>query len=361
MYSSFIARNFRCFRELEIDNFGRINLITGKNNVGKSALLEALFLHCGAYNPFLALRLNSFRGVEKAKVDFAEQGEAPWDSLFNDFDTSRFIELVGDFKRLNGRILWLKAIKNPGDLANIYPLIYRHSTEATTSATSPEAVKVLELEFKQGKKHGSFYLILEPDGTIRPQPLAPPPSFPAFYQPSRMRVSVQEEGERFGNLEKQGLTNILVDALRIIEPRLKRLVMIYETNQPVLYGDIGKKVLIRTSLMGEGMTRLISLVLLLANAKNGVVLIDEIENGLHHSVMQRVWQALTEVARKFNAQVFATTHSHECIIAAYEAFKNNKPNDFRLHRLEMSNEDIKAITYSPATMKAAIEADLELR
>ncbi len=361
MYGSFIARNFRCFRELKIDNLSRINLIAGKNNVGKSALLEALFLHCGAYNPSLAFSINAFRGMETTKVDFTKEGETPWDSLFNDFDTSRCIELVGDYKKIDGRVLWLRLIKSPSELSKIHPPITRHLTEAKTIDSSPEVVKVLELRFRQRKKEGSFYIILERDGAFRQQPLSPPPPFPASFQPSRVRAPVLEEGERFGNLEKQGLTHVLVEALKILEPRLKRLVMIYEAKQPVLYGVLESKTFIRSSLMGEGVSRLLSLVLQLFSAQNGVVLIDEIENGLHHSVMQKVWQKLIDVARKFNTQVFATTHSHECIIAAFKAFEGNKPNDFRLHRLEMINGDIKAITYSPATIRAAIEADLELR
>jgi AAA15 family ATPase/GTPase len=63
MYTSFEITNFRCFDHLKLDNLARVNLIAGKNNVGKTALLEALFVHCGAYNPELAVRLNSFHRI----------------------------------------------------------------------------------------------------------------------------------------------------------------------------------------------------------------------------------------------------------------------------------------------------------
>lgn len=72
MYSSFEVRHFRCFRDLTITGLDRVNLIAGVNNVGKTAILEALFLHCGAYNPELAIRINAFRGIETMKVTFGK-------------------------------------------------------------------------------------------------------------------------------------------------------------------------------------------------------------------------------------------------------------------------------------------------
>src|SRR3954452_10370521 len=98
------------------------------------------------------------------------------------------------------------------------------------------------------------------------------------------------------------------------------------------------------ALMGEGMVRLLSLVLEITNASNGVVLIDEIETGLHHSVLRTVWRAIGKASRRSNTQVFATTHSWECISAAHEAFLESGHYDLRLHRLERINGDIKAIT-----------------
>jgi AAA15 family ATPase/GTPase len=114
-------------------------------------------------------------------------------------------------------------------------------------------------------------------------------------------------------------------------------------------------------LMGEGMVRLASLVLAISNAQDGFVLIDEIENGLHHSILSKLWSAVGEVSRQFNTQVFATTHSNECIAAAHKAFRESGAYDFRLHRLERIKETILAITYDQETLEAAIEAGLEVR
>ena len=93
----------------------------------------------------------------------------------------------------------------------------------------------------------------------------------------------------------------------------------------------------------------------------GVVLIDEVENGLHHGVMKKVWKALAEAARKENVQIIATTHSWECIQAAHDAFMEMGRYDFRLHRLELIKSKIEAISYDKETLNAALKSELEVR
>jgi AAA15 family ATPase/GTPase len=113
--------------------------------------------------------------------------------------------------------------------------------------------------------------------------------------------------------------------------------------------------------MGDGMVRLASLVLAIWQARNGFVLVDEIENGLHHTILSKVWQAIRKTAQEFNTQIFATTHSLECIKAAHNTFIEYKNYNFRLHRLERTKKAIRSVTYTPETLEAAIETGLEVR
>lgn len=100
------------------------------------------------------------------------------------------------------------------------------------------------------------------------------------------------------------------------------------------------------------MARIASLVLTIGNAPGGVVLVDGIENGLHHSIMPDVWRVMGGVARQFNTQVFATTYSLECITAAHKAFVQSEAYDFRLHRLERKGELVHVATYDRETLEA---------
>jgi AAA15 family ATPase/GTPase len=99
----------------------------------------------------------------------------------------------------------------------------------------------------------------------------------------------------------------------------------------------------------------------IANAPHGVALVDEIENGLHHSILSKVWQVIGDAARRFDTQIFAATHSFECIQAAHQAFEKSESYDFQLHRLERIAGKIQAVTYDQETLAAAVKSDLEVR
>ncbi len=126
----------------------------------------------------------------------------------------------------------------------------------------------------------------------------------------------------------------------------------------MIYGDIGLSELVPLPVMGEGMTQMARLVLAISSVPNGVVLIDEIENGLHHSVLPDVWRVVNEAAGQFRTQIFATTHSYEWIETAHHALG---PDSFRLHRLEVSDAENRCVTYKPESMSATVRHGFEVR
>ncbi|MGK7878307.1 MAG: ATP/GTP-binding protein [Xenococcaceae cyanobacterium] len=149
-------------------------------------------------------------------------------------------------------------------------------------------------------------------------------------------------------MERVGRQDEVLETLRLLEPRLERLTLLVVDGQPIIHGDIGMSELVPLPLMGEGLGRLLSIILAIANAKGGTILIDEIENGLHYSVLTKVWKAIAHAARQAEAQIFATTHSGECIIAAHKAF--SEQYDFRYHRLDWVKDEIKAVPYDKETV-----------
>ena len=360
MYQSFEVTNFRCFHELNVTNLERVNLIAGVNNVGKTTLLEALFIHCGAYNPQLTLGLNAFRGIGSVAVEIGRMAETPWDSLFNEFDTSKEIKLEGKDKETGVRVLRLNMVSQTEEIAEIGSLIQDSSDMTGEISSSLEFPRVLKLKNEENGQN-SYYLILDQRG-IRVRPIPPPPPFPAIWIGSWNRTPMKEDAGRFGKLEINGQLDVLTDALKIIEPRLRRLSVIVVGDTPMIHGTIdGLDRPVPVPFMGEGIARLTSMVLAIGNSSNGVVLVDEIENGFHHSILHKVWQVIGEAARRFNTQVFATTHSIECVVAAHRAFVKSGIYDFRLHRLERIDETIQDITYPQEVLEAAIEMGLEVR
>ncbi|GIL14010.1 MAG: hypothetical protein BroJett038_27300 [Chloroflexota bacterium] len=363
MYTVFHIKNFRCFDDLVLDDLARVNLLAGKNNVGKTALLEALFLHCGAYNPALTLNLNAFRGIDTITVEFGRSARMPWDALFNQLDASKSIELTGENSESGRRVLRLNSVRQVEELSKIRQTLESRTNGQDAISSASESVQVLSLEYEEeAGQNGRTYLIFDQQKG-RVEPAAPPPPFPGFFLASRVRIPLNDDAQRYGNLVRQRKQNMVVNALQAIESRLISLTALPVGNISIIHGDVGLKELIPLPDLGDGMNRLASIVLAIGNAPNGVVLVDEIENGLHHSILKDVWKAIAKAARAFNTQVFATTHSLECIRAAHQAFSESEVYDFRYHRLDRNEKTnrIEVVTYDQRLIEASIQADFEVR
>ncbi|KPA11061.1 hypothetical protein MHK_008723, partial [Candidatus Magnetomorum sp. HK-1] len=123
----------------------------------------------------------------------------------------------------------------------------------------------------------------------------------------------------------------------------------------------GVKERIPIKTMGDGLTRLFHIILALVNAKNGLLLIDEFENGLHWTVLPKIWYAMIKLSKALNVQVIATTHSRDCIKGFNENWKSNE-NDGSFYRLENEPENGgKIIPYTNEILSDAIESEVEVR
>ncbi|HIH36994.1 MAG TPA: ATP-binding protein [Methanocellales archaeon] len=366
MYKYIKIKKFKGFQEFAMVNMSRINLIAGVNNVGKTAFLEAMFLHCGAYNPTLTLTLDSFRGLDKIHVEFSGLERSPWDSLFNKFDKSEKIEIEGGFMEGSVRKISLQVVHPSDELIEKDSVIkYGISTRRNLSLDTKNAI-LLKLKYEESsgkksskKKTGTSLLRIGPDGVSAPITKSPP--FPAIFLPARFRIPPEEDAKRFSNLEVFDQQNMLLDVLKLIEPRLKRIAVVATGAAPILYGDIGFSQMLQLPNMGDGMSKLASVILAIGNAPGGVVLVDEIENGFHHTMMQKVWSAIGRAARNFDTQIFATTHSLECITAAHRAFNQEENYDLLVHRLKRVNEAVTDVIFNKSDLDAALELKMDVR
>ena len=351
MYQSFRAKNFRCFEDLTVEPLSRINLITGKNNVGKTALLEALWLHHGYHNPELGLRLRTFRGFDSFK-----RSEFLWD-LFSKFEVQKIIELSSQNQHNQAHTLNITIHEH----AIAHVSLRNEQGTLTKNRLAQETTASVETEVRLRYTGGiEAHAYVEPHG-VRFEQAVGIKAPPAVFFAARQRDNLETLAERFGNLAVDKKEAQVVKIMQIIEPRLKTLTVQHRSGSPVIYGDIGAKRLMPLPLMGAGMGRLLSIVLATSTVQGGILLIDEIENGLHYTIMRNIWQALGELAALYNVQFFTTTHSEECIRAAYQAFAHNKPSNFMLHRLEQVQDIVQAIAYDPGMLEAAFEIEAEMR
>jgi AAA15 family ATPase/GTPase len=113
--------------------------------------------------------------------------------------------------------------------------------------------------------------------------------------------------------------------------------------------------------MGDGINRILSIVLAAVNADNGVLLIDEFENGLHHSVQQQLWEVIFKLSELLNIQVFVTTHSNDCISGFEEVLNQESGASGKLIRLERKTAGIRTVEFDSKELEIATDNNIETR
>ena len=223
--------------------------------------------------------------------------------------------------------------------------------------------QILEQKFTDSHNNQTKFEIKFVDGQLRMQPVPSNPPFPCYFLSARRSPSQEKVANLFGRLVKSKRVQDLelVNILKLVEPRLLQLDVIPSAGSSMIYGDIGLDQMLPISLMGDGMERVIGIVLSIANASGGIVLIDEVENGIHHSILSNFWQVIDKAARDFDTQVIATTHGYECIREAHKAFSASDSYDFLFHRLDRIGDRVESATYDREALEAAIKAEFEVR
>jgi ABC-type dipeptide/oligopeptide/nickel transport system ATPase component len=155
----------------------------------------------------------------------------------------------------------------------------------------------------------------------------------------------------------------VIEALRIIEPKIEDVEFIMTGYPPQPCGLVkftDEDIWVWLNNMGDGINCIFNIVFAAINFK--VLLIDEFENSLHYTVQEELWKLIFKLSKTFNIQVFATTHSNDCI-SAFERALNSDGNTVtgKLIRLENVNGSIKYVEYSGDELKIINEQHIETR
>ena len=368
MYRTFSVKNFRGFDDLTIEGLGRINLIAGRNNVGKTALLEALWVHSGGANPNSVVRVDKFRGLEQTVPDNF------LGNLFYGFDRSLTVELCaegvfGDAPRLLR--MWFEdsstfeipvsGLENnqPDPLQNsslgvhsseVIVMDYFYESEGRLTVQG----RLVESQVNPLVRTAGLEMSIKNGSLMQNRPSA------VFLSARRAGVD-NDDVIRYGQAEINGQQDGILQILKEVEPDLKRLAVVWSGQDPAIYADVGLGRLIPMQLLGDGMSRILSLSLAIASAPGGMVLVDEIENGLHYTVMEKVWKAIAAFARSYDVQIFATTHSRECVYHAYRAFEADEEEEMRFYRIDRAYGKLRAVMYNRKKLGIAFEDGLGIR
>ena len=340
---------FRCFKKLRVDGLARVNLIVGANNSGKTVLLEAIEAVVSPANPFALHRASVERG------EYRRRRELQRDTA----ETGLELDLRHWF---HGHVL------APGTGFTVRAAGERgFSISRMIEAARAEDPSFPGMKFwlAMGPR-GSAGIGLSEDGWLilgSPSNLGTAGlrlSSPVGFVTTK-RLSPGELAPLWTNVVLTPGEQQAVEALRLIEPAIDRIAIV-ESEGPMA------KVLLRgadapvpLSTLGEGVSRIFALALHLVLTRGGFLLIDEIENGLHWSVMPKVWRFLVETALARDVQVFATTHSKDWLegLAALHRDNPELASQVSVHRLEAGRET--SVRFDASRIAEYVEMELEAR
>ena len=366
---SITLERFRVFRELTIRGLGRVNLITGKNNTGKSSVLEGLRLLANDAAPDVIYDILRHR---EENIEEAEEEGHPTDpdSLF------QVSGLFHGFPLLS---------EDPEPIA----------ISTTSGKSSPMSMTIcLDWLSEEFDSDGQYRLVplgkLEPDGiaaliveTQDTKKAHRLDHFGRYSRPihrarrsgssNRTRMSCvfvsPYSGESTGVLgplwDKIALSDRekdVVEALHIISPQISAVSMVGSTRRKltaiVRADNIARPIPLRS--FGDGLNRLFGIILSLVNARGGLLLVDEFENDLHHTVQLDVWRTIFRLAQTLDIQVFATSHSWDAV-EAFQKAAAEAPEEGVLIRLARRGEDIIPTVLSEDELAIATRDQIEVR
>jgi len=365
-------KNFRAFKHLRIEKLGRVNLIVGKNNVGKSSLLEGINLYESRGNPNTVLQMLTTRNEV---ADYEDGQLGPNASVAQE----RILALRHLF---HGR----KDVRDFAVQLEIGPL-YSEDNKITFSVNLPTPdTNINAVKIAPGHQEKSLIVGKAFDPGII---VDIGQKFRAYYSLDQGRYSTLYAISSPGHFRV--IEPILVEAEGLNTRRIASLwdsIALSSSEEDVLYalqilasdvvginfigeGDRGERVAkvrqlnVNTPVplrsMGKGMNRMLGIALALVNAKDGMLLIDEVDTGLHYSVLPDLWKLIFEVAHRLNVQVFATSHSWDCIEAFQQAAASNENEEGVLVRLEERKAGVGAVVFDERDLAIVTREQIEVR
>jgi energy-coupling factor transporter ATP-binding protein EcfA2 len=352
MLRNFYIEGFRGFDRLNIEKLGEVNLIVGKNSVGKSSLLEALRIYASDASPEVLTEILAGRDEEISLRSPLTSG-----SLF--LDEQRPVILRSNNSSVE---------------------ILSETSEAQKGFFAEESERLNRsgLSLAVRSKAGPIQSIkIRPD--LLPSRARRPRSVSDFENPWIERPVTDHESHVYvaanglnkfridsfwDDVNLFGLEDPVITALRFINPKIDRVSFVSSRFSPeripvVKMSDRSLPIPLRQ--LGDGIIRLFGIALALVSAREKLLLVDEIENGIHYSIQESLWRFIAHAAREFKVQVIATTHSLDCM----RAFQHVTRQDNRIEgiavRLDESRGHLRAVPFNEEELEIAMHSGFEVR
>ncbi len=356
MLKSFTAHNFRCFKSVELPDLRRINLVVGKNAAGKTALLEAIRFGL-AGTPQVLWQMNAARGAINyfPQPPTREQFEAFWNSHFYNFDPTN--PILSECVDSSGRKATLKVYYDPKKAVTPLPPQPGQPAASLVSTIIPLAFDRTDFSGKHSVLHGSVH----PQGALNLENGPELGTVSEFYS-STWQNNPQQTAQWFSQLSVQKREpEVIREVVKEFGSLVKDLTVLSPTPYSAVYADVPHlKEKIPLSLISSGINKFVTILAAILTRGQGVLLIDEIENGIYYEAFPSLWKTILRLAKTYQTQIFASTHSLECIRGLLPSTKDNE-EEIMLLRAERQNGSSGITPITGEFFEAALEQNFEVR
>ncbi len=367
MINSLSVKGYRCLESFSLSSLTRINLLVGKNNSGKTAVLEALEIlgYSGAPVPRV------WSSVQRRGELIVEEEEDR--AVRRDYDLRH---LFTGHKIAIGSTFSVSGTDEFGKRDVVCEIV----------ANKPDMLKdtlPFETEISASYADSPMGFIVKTESTASsPVPLSALGGLSIDYARRFAQWSASEERGRAAFVTPTSLTAdkvarlwqeitltpeepVVIKALQLVEPTVEKLAYVGSSRQfrmerggmAVKFAGIDQRLPIGS--LGDGAWRILAVTLALIRSRGGMLLVDEIDTGLHYSVLGDMWKVIMETAEHLNVQVFATTHSSDCVSSLASASKTSGSN--RTVVLRMEKNEGRAVPFTEDEVGIAAERGLEIR
>ena len=344
-------KNFRGIDHLKIDDFSRVNVFLGQNNSGKTTVLEAIAMLMAMSNPDIPQAINAVR----ARKPFSKFIDIQY--FFKNLDVSALPEVMAEQTDGNSRHLKLA-------LSYVFDELADPQNEPQQMGTV-KYVNTLEMNFdvSRGASNQGYqsWLRVNSQGLVVNRKVADGylESKRAWLTPSDLMTS--NLANDLAELFKRNRKDAILALLKLFDSHITGIEILTDD---IYVGFEGKTQMLSLSMMGDGLRRYLNIVAAAANPLIDILLIDEIDNGLHYSIYGKLWQSLFALAHATDKQIYVTTHSKETLSHLNEMLEEHPEYQQEMRLYTLANTPIKghqAYKYTFDGLSGACENDVELR
>ncbi|MBE9205628.1 AAA family ATPase [Nostoc sp. LEGE 06077] len=374
MFNTIKIENFRSFKFFELQQLGRVNLLVGKNNSGKTSILEAIQLLCSRNN-LEPLRQTMMKRSEYCVDDELKPAqEFDIRHLFygHEIEQGSKFSITGTNSNIRQGLfvsIELSKIFSKELLSSSHEPLFPYEEEV------PDVLRKLyfSIQWNYGREEEALELPLSANSglhseyirRVRRDSKNPAPKIQFVTSSS---LGTEKMVELFDQIVLTPEEKLVEQALRSIDSKIIRIAPV--SSQKLRYSldsrggffvllDSNQRVPIGS--MGDGIWRILGLALATVCAKDGYLFVDEIDTGLHFTAMSDMWKMIWETANRLNVQVFATTHNSDCwtSLASIAEQEDTTEDGIRIHRIERDKQT--SIVFTEPQIVIAAERDIEVR